>query len=214
MPLRDGWARVVGRSERYGLSAEIDRALALFGLTLPVEPKDVKTRWRTLALEHHPDRNPDSAPATRKMTEINQAFEILTGINPETLSYSTEDTGKTHFVQTTPMKVAEAGGITIEMYGGVPQDWVYAASFAASDGGARGCSRTHRRAGSQKSERRNRGAQKAQRPTVTLNTYTHLFEGDLNDVMDRLEAYAATESRPERVLGEVVDLPNTAQNPL
>ena len=50
--------------------------------------------------------------------------------------------------------------------------------------------------------------------TVTLNTYTHLFEGDLDDVMDRLEAYAANETRPERVLGDVVDLPYTAQNPL
>ena len=37
--------------------------------------------------------------------------------------------------------------------------------------------------------------------TVTLNTYTHLFEGDLAAVMDRLDAHAATESRPERVLG-------------
>ncbi len=50
--------------------------------------------------------------------------------------------------------------------------------------------------------------------TVALNTYTHLFEGDLDDVMDRLEAYAANETRPERVLGDVVDLPYTAQNPL
>ena len=49
--------------------------------------------------------------------------------------------------------------------------------------------------------------------TVTLNTYTHLFEGDLDDVMDRLEAYSATKSRPERVLGQVVDLPSFAQKP-
>jgi integrase len=49
--------------------------------------------------------------------------------------------------------------------------------------------------------------------TVTLNTYTHLFEGDLEEVTDRLEAYSATESRPERVLGQVVELPTTAQNP-
>ena len=49
--------------------------------------------------------------------------------------------------------------------------------------------------------------------TETLNTYTHLFERDLDDVMDRLEAYAATESRPERVLGEVADLPNAANTP-
>jgi len=43
--------------------------------------------------------------------------------------------------------------------------------------------------------------------TVTLNTYTHLFEGDLDEVMDRLDAFSATKSRPERVLGEVVDFP-------
>ncbi len=49
--------------------------------------------------------------------------------------------------------------------------------------------------------------------TVTLNTYTHLFEGDLDDVMDRLQAHSATETRPERVLGEVVDLQSHAKNP-
>ena len=47
--------------------------------------------------------------------------------------------------------------------------------------------------------------------TVTLNTYTHLFEGDLAAVMDRLDAHAATESRPERVLADVVDLPQQDQ---
>ncbi|MDK1038127.1 MAG: hypothetical protein QGD91_04255 [Actinomycetota bacterium] len=46
-----------------------------------------------------------------------------------------------------------------------------------------------------------------QTATVTLNTYTHLFEGDLDEVMDRLDASSATKSRPERVLGDVVDLP-------
>ena len=49
--------------------------------------------------------------------------------------------------------------------------------------------------------------------TVTLNTYTHLFEGDLTEVMDRLDAHSATESRPERVLGDVIDLPQRSQNP-
>jgi integrase len=46
-----------------------------------------------------------------------------------------------------------------------------------------------------------------QTATVTLNTYTHLFEGDLDEVMDRLDGYSATETRPERVLGEVVEFP-------
>jgi integrase len=38
--------------------------------------------------------------------------------------------------------------------------------------------------------------------TVTLDTYTHLFEGDLDEVMDRLDAHSATKTRPERFLGE------------
>lgn len=44
-----------------------------------------------------------------------------------------------------------------------------------------------------------------QTATVTLNTYTHLFEDDLDEVMNRLDAFSATKSRPERVLGDVVD---------
>jgi hypothetical protein len=49
--------------------------------------------------------------------------------------------------------------------------------------------------------------------TVTLNTYVHLFEGDLAEVMDRLDAHSATGSRPERLLGDVVDLPQRRRNP-
>ncbi|MDF1597969.1 MAG: tyrosine-type recombinase/integrase, partial [Acidimicrobiia bacterium] len=37
--------------------------------------------------------------------------------------------------------------------------------------------------------------------TVTLNTYVHLFEGDLAELMDRLDTHSTTGSRPERVLG-------------
>lgn len=134
MPLREGWARVVGRSDRYGVGADVDQALALFSLALPVAPQNIKARWRALALEHHPDRNPGNPQATSKMREINQAFEILTGVDPETLAY---DDDKAHFVRTAPDQVIEAGGFRIEITagGGVPQDWVYAASFAASDGG-------------------------------------------------------------------------------
>ncbi|HUO45957.1 MAG TPA: tyrosine-type recombinase/integrase, partial [Acidimicrobiia bacterium] len=38
--------------------------------------------------------------------------------------------------------------------------------------------------------------------TVTLNVYTHLFEGDLADVMDRLEQHPLDETRPVRVLDQ------------
>ena len=49
--------------------------------------------------------------------------------------------------------------------------------------------------------------------TDTLNTYTHLFEGDLAKVMDRLDTHSATGSRPGRILGDVVDLLMRSRNP-
>jgi len=39
------------------------------------------------------------------------------------------------------------------------------------------------------------------------------FEGDLTEVMDRLDAHSATESRPQGVLGDVDNLPHTSQEP-
>jgi hypothetical protein len=43
--------------------------------------------------------------------------------------------------------------------------------------------------------------------TVTLDTHTHLFEADLDGVMDRLDTSSATKTPPERFLGGVVDPP-------
>lgn len=42
--------------------------------------------------------------------------------------------------------------------------------------------------------------------TVTLDTYTHLFEGDLAAIMDRLDAYAATTNRANQVAPGVTSL--------
>jgi len=43
--------------------------------------------------------------------------------------------------------------------------------------------------------------------TVTLDTYTHLFEGDFADVMERLDTHSTTERLPEPAAGGVVVLP-------
>lgn len=135
MPLKEGWKRVVGRSERFGVGQEVEDALRLFGLSLPVSPTDIKRKYRKLALVHHPDRNSGSPIATEKMKALNNAFEILTGVNPETLGF--EESDITYFARTAPDHVMELEGFRLEITisGGTPQDWVYAASFAV-DGGA------------------------------------------------------------------------------
>lgn len=135
MPLKEGWKRVVNRSERFGVGQEVEDALRLFGLSLPVNPADIKRKYRKLVMAHHPDRNPGDPAATEKMKALNRAFEILTGVDPTTLEF--EESDVTYFARTAPDYVMELGGFRLEITitGGTPQNWVYAASFAA-DGGA------------------------------------------------------------------------------
>ena len=136
MPLKEGWKRVVGRSERFGVGREVDEALQLPGLSLPVTPGDIKRKYRTMALAYHPDRNPGDPIAAEKMKALNSAFEVLTGVDPNTLGF--EESDITYFVRTAPDHVMEVEGFRLEitMTGGTPQDWVYAASFAGADGSA------------------------------------------------------------------------------
>jgi len=136
MPLKEGWKRVVRRSERFGVGHEVDEALRLFGLSLPVSPADIKRTYRALALTHHPDRHAGDPAATEKMKALNGAFEVLTGVDPNTLGF--EESDVTYFARTAPDHVIDVEGFRLEitMTGGTPQDWVYAASFAASDGAA------------------------------------------------------------------------------
>ena len=57
-----------------------------------------------------------------------------------------------------------------------------------------------------------------QTATVTLNTYTHLFERDLDEVMDRLDALSSSgtviKTRPECVPAVAVHFSQNRWNPL
>ena len=136
MPLKEGWKRVVSRSERFGVALEVEDALRLLGLSLPVNPADIKRKYRKLAQIHHPDRNSGDPSATEKMKALNSAFVILTGVDPNTLGF--EESDVTYFARTAPDKVIELDSFRLEITitGVTPQDWVYAASFAAADSGA------------------------------------------------------------------------------
>ena len=134
-PLKPGWERVVRRTGSFGASHEVEEALRLFGLSLPVNPADIKRKYRLLAFAHHPDRNPGDSAATERMKSVNKAFELLTGVDPTTLEFGESD--KTYFARTEPDQVIEVAGMRLEITvtGDTPQDWIYAASFAAADGG-------------------------------------------------------------------------------
>lgn len=131
MPLNEGWKRV----GHFGIDREIEEALDLFGLKLPINPSDIKRKYRNLAKVHHPDRNPDDPSATERMRSIIQAFKVLTGVDPTTLAFEESDT--TYFARTDPSETFDVGGIRFEVTvsGGTPQDWVYAASCSTVDDG-------------------------------------------------------------------------------
>ena len=134
MPLKEGWKRVVSRTDCFGVGSEVEEALSLFGLSLPVSPVEIKQQYRVLAMAHHPDRNAGNLGAEEKMKALNRAFGVLTGVDPNTLEF--EESDITYFARTSPDHVVEVEGFRLEitMTDGTPQDWVYAASFAAADG--------------------------------------------------------------------------------
>ena len=49
----------------------------ILGVSKNATSDEVKAAWRQLVLKHHPDRNPDDKDATKKLQEINEAYEVL-----------------------------------------------------------------------------------------------------------------------------------------
>ena len=98
-----------------GTSWEVQEALDIMNLAMPFTPKDLKRRYRELAKRHHPDRNPHKPGVAETMAAINQAAEVLTGVDATTLE--------------------QGIGITVGIQFGTSElyacDSVYAASFAA-----------------------------------------------------------------------------------
>lgn len=134
LPVKEGWTRVATPSSKFATSADVDRALALMGLSLPITPEDLKRRYRELAKQWHPDLNPGDPQAHEKMSALTAAAEVLTGIEASTIPRYTGAT----FVREMDRTEFEAGGVTFTMSIGMQvgeihaSDWIYAASFTAN----------------------------------------------------------------------------------
>lgn len=133
LPMKEGWKQVASPSNKFGTSGEIERALKLMNLWLPIKPDEVKARYRELAMRWHPDRNHGDPAADERMKSLNAAAEVLTGIDQSALARYTGST----FVKEMDRREFVAAGIKFstslviqgsELYAA---DWIYAASFAA-----------------------------------------------------------------------------------
>jgi len=49
----------------------------LLGVNRTASPDDIKKAFRKLAMQHHPDRNPDSKDSEKKFKDVNHAYDIL-----------------------------------------------------------------------------------------------------------------------------------------
>ena len=134
LPIKEGWKPTQQTSTGTGTSAEIERALALIGLSLPVTADDLKSRYRELAKQWHPDLNRANPRAGDQMTALNAAMETLTGIDASAVPRFagmtfTRELEKTE-VDVSGFKLTMTLGMTVgEIHAA---DWIYAASFAAS----------------------------------------------------------------------------------
>ena len=132
LPVKEGWTRVATPTDEVQTSEEVERALALMDLSLPIDPEQVKRRYRELAKEWHPDLNPSDDQSLGKMKALNLAAEALTGIESQSLPGYTGAT----FIKDSEHKEWEVGGlrVTMDMMVGerFASDWIYAASFAAN----------------------------------------------------------------------------------
>lgn len=137
-PLNKGWERVISRSQHHAMAAGVTEALSQLDLRLPVSPDEIKQAYRVQAHRHHPDRNRGDPDAVRRMQQINEAFEILTGVDPRSLDLDVPDGEVTSFRRTGPDQIAELHGLRLEitMMMGSAQDWIYGAAFRATDCGA------------------------------------------------------------------------------
>jgi hypothetical protein len=133
LPMKEGWKQIAIPSDRFGTSTDIEHALNLMSLSLPIKPDEVKARYRELAMRWHPDRNAGDPASEERMKSLNAAAEVLTGVDQSVLPRYTGAT----FMKETDHREFVAGGIKFstsvviqgsELYAA---DWIYASSFAA-----------------------------------------------------------------------------------
>lgn len=66
-----------GDAKGVELEAELRRALAVFGLEIPVDAVDVKTRYKALVKRHHPDAQGAGERSDERIKEINHAYTVI-----------------------------------------------------------------------------------------------------------------------------------------
>jgi DnaJ domain len=136
LPPKEGWEKVVERVDSFGTSQEIQNALDLMSLAFPIEPGEIKSKYRELAIKWHPDKNPNNPLAHERMQQLNNAYELLTGEKAHLEDIRTEKVHYKKVLGRQRINVPEAAAafdIEISMMG-PGEDWVYASALSNRGG--------------------------------------------------------------------------------
>jgi len=134
-PSKEEWTRrVADRSESAGTSTEVQNALGLMELRLPISPEDAVQQYRKLAMRWHPDRNPNDPSATSKFQALGNAMELLTGTDLSSLSGAESEHVTYEQVLWTSAgrrDMPEEIALTVSLGVGeaFASDWIYAANL-------------------------------------------------------------------------------------
>ncbi len=135
-PINAGWARRASSGPAGGRT-DLDAALTLMTLSLPVTSVEIRARYRQLAKQWHPDLNPLDPSAPQRMQALNDACELLTGVDAASLA---QEAGVRYFREIDRQEIqvgASTVTVTMGFEGGERSaaDWIYAAGFAAASNG-------------------------------------------------------------------------------
>ncbi len=136
LPMKEGWSRTPP-SQSYGTSAAVDRALKVMDLSFPFTPEDLKSRYRQLARQWHPDLNRSDPGAADKMVALNAAVEALTGLDGSAIpSFTSSNRAGTAEKKLDLAGALQGFSFSIVVSEKFASDWIYAATFASASNGA------------------------------------------------------------------------------
>jgi len=132
LPVKEEWRPVTGESATFGTSQEVSQALLQMELSLPFSHDDLKKRYRDLARRCHPDLNPGDPSAEERMKKLNEAAEILTGLDSRALSSYTGIRYEKKLGGTTIELGDQGFSVSFSMLVGELEaaDWIRSAAFA------------------------------------------------------------------------------------
>ena len=73
---KEPWKRLIGNTK--GVGMQLKNYYQILNVSQGASAEDIKKAFRRLALQYHPDRNPENVrEAGEKFKEINEAYEVL-----------------------------------------------------------------------------------------------------------------------------------------